>query len=44
MHSKKCKVSVDDVFKTCAKILWLFYIKLEVSLCARVTAPPIFVL
>jgi len=40
MSSKKCNVSEDDVFNTSAKILWLFYTKLEVSLCVRVTSSP----
>lgn len=44
MSSKKCNVSEDDVFNTCAKIWWLFYTKMEVSLCARVTSSPTLVL
>lgn len=44
MSSKKCNVSEDDVINTSAKIWWLFYTKMEVSLCARDTSSPTFVL
>jgi len=42
MNSEKCNVSEGDVFNTSAKIWWVFYTKMEASLCAKDTSSPNF--